>query len=709
MTGTNYKTQWMMAAILSCGLMMTSCVDDKTIPDNPAPTPGQASTKDTGKWWLDESYMDKNVKPGDNFYMYCIGTWWKNTPINPKKGFTTRFDAITPSFKDRVSSLTDANYSRFKNHLKWAEDGSEAAISAKKLYDDALKLSGLDDAKTPEDVLRAFGKMSTMGVSSMLYLEPFCHNDKICLLVKHNTDVFTDDGSDKTKESAKQISFRQMIQEQPELLSHLVPVSGKSGTRTIPNSWSFIQYILEGMGIDPTMVYVFDDYLKFSHPDEKTDATDTNGALETWQKTYEDKSDAVTVLKEMIKSQHYKIDYGFISKKTMEEYNNKDNENDDTSLDNLANLARTRADKDDDLVGELKLSLAQLEKTMNDTYMPYLRSKMVADQLMPKGLKEDYMKYCKELKAVFAQRIKDNAWLSDASKKKALEKLDAMVFNVGYPDKWFNEGLADFSKSQSLLEDIYTIRKARLNLVKTLLGKSRQEAAFTITIMDKKSYLGSENAFYDPNCNSMNIMPYYMLPPFFDPTQSLAINYQCFDTTGHEMTHGFDTKGSQFDKYGDYAPNGLLASDADKAEFERRTQLLVKQYASYDVLPDEMPGKKAQGETTLAENIADLGGAEIAYQTFLNRLKADGYTDAELKLMKQRFFLAYAEEFRSKYGTEHVNYVAFGIERPGGPDMHSMDKERVNGVVANMDGWYDAFDIKEGALYRKPADRIRIW
>ena len=135
----------------------------------------------------------------------------------------------------------------------------------------------------------------------------------------------------------------------------------------------------------------------------------------------------------------------------------------------------------------------------------------------------------------------------------------------------------------------------------------------------------------------------------------------------------------------------------------------MKQYAAYDVLPNEMPGKKAQGETTLAENIADLGGAEIAYQTFLNRLKADGYTDAELKLMKQRFFLAYAEEFRSKYGAEHVNYVAFGIERPGGPDMHSIDKERVNGVVANMDGWYDAFDIKEGALYRKPADRIRIW
>ena len=122
-----------------------------------------------------------------------------------------------------------------------------------------------------------------------------------------------------------------------------------------------------------------------------------------------------------------------------------------------------------------------------------------------------------------------------------------------------------------------------------------------------------------------------------------------------------------------------------------------------------MPGVKADGKTTLGENIADLGGTEIAYQAFLNRLKIDGYTGDNLKLMKQRFFLSLGEEWRSKYGEDHVNYVAFGKGNPHGADVHSLSKERVNGVVANMNSWYEAFDIKDGALYRAPKDRIKIW
>jgi predicted metalloendopeptidase len=162
-------------------------------------------------------------------------------------------------------------------------------------------------------------------------------------------------------------------------------------------------------------------------------------------------------------------------------------------------------------------------------------------------------------------------------------------------------------------------------------------------------------------------------------------------------------------EHGAVTADGIWASPADRAEFDRRTELLVKQFESYDVLPDEMPGVKANGKATIAENIADLGGLEIAYQAFLNRLKADGYTGDELKLMKQRFFLATGELWRMKYDATYVDLYAFGKDNPRGADGHSMNKERVNGVVANMDGWYDAFDIEEGALYRKPADRIHIW
>ena len=688
---------WMPAAILFSSLMMASCVgfadsaigvEDK--PTEPTKKPETASAKDPGKWWIDESYMDKSVKLSDDFFMYCIGTWWKNTTLDKENSILYRFYDVKPSFTDRVNSLTDDNYSKYKSRLKWADPNSEAAASAQKLYDDVLKKSGLEAATTPEDVMRAFGKMSAMGVSSCIRLEPFGYNGKVYLYVNVCNESYSESkkSSSDATQSDKKTSFRELVKKHPELMQHLVPVSGKSGTRSIPEKLSFIKYILEGMGIDPEACYTLEDWVTLTDQKKSSEINNMIAYMEEWQKIFTDKEKAVTLLKEMIEN-IYHLDYCLISQKTMEEVN-----------DNLKNDTQAKG---------AELSLQKVEKTMEENYLTYLRSKLVAEQMVPAGRKEEYMNYCKEMIGVFGQRIKSNEWMSEGSKKNALDKLNAMVFNVAYPDHWIKEGLPDFSKSQSLLEDVYIMRTTRQNLLKAIVGKSRLKESFTALAMDNEAWLGLENAFYDPLFNSMNILPYYVLPPNYDPMQSLVINYQMFDTMGHEMTHGFDTSGSQFDKNGNYIPNGIWASEADKAEFDRRTELLVKCYDSYDVLPDEMPGVKANGKTTITENIADLGGMEIAWQAFLNRLEADGYTGDELKLMKQRFFLSFAEEFRYKYDAAYVNYLAFGKGNPNGADGHSMSKERVNGVVANMNGWYEAFDIKEGALYRKPADRIRIW
>ena len=688
---------WMPAAILFSSLMMASCVGfaDSAIgvednPTEPTKKPETASAKDPGKWWIDESYMDKSVKLSDDFFMYCIGTWWKNTTLDKEHSILYRFYDVKPSFTDRVNSLTDDNYSKYKSRLKWADPNSEAAASAQKLYDDVLKKSGLEAATTPEDVMRAFGKMSAMGVSSCIRLEPFGYNGKVYLYVDVCNESYSESkkSSSDATQSDKKTSFRELFKKHPELMQHLVPVSGKSGTRSIPEKLSFIKYILEGMGIDPEACYTLEDWVTLTDQKKSSVINNKIAYMEEWQKIFTDKEKAVTLLKEMIEN-IYHLDYCLISQKTMEEVN-----------DNLKNDTQAKG---------AELSLQKVEKTMEENYLPYLRSKLVAEQMVPAGLKDEYMNYCKEMIGVFGVRIKTNEWMSEGSKKNALDKLNAMVFNVAYPDHWIKEGLPDFSKSQSLLEDVYIMRTTRQNLLKAIVGKSRLKESFTALAMDNEAWLGLENAFYDPLFNSMNILPYYILPPNYDPTQSLVINYQMFDTMGHEMTHGFDTSGSQFDKNGNYTPNGIWASEADKAEFDRRTELLVKCYDSYDVLPDEMPGVKADGKTTLGENIADLGGTEIAYQAFLNRLEVDGYTGDNLKLMKQRFFLSLGEEWRSKYGEDHVNYVAFGKDNPHGADVHSLSKERVNGVVANMNSWYEAFDIKDGALYRAPKDRIKIW
>ena len=688
---------WMPAAILFSSLMMASCVGfaDSAIgvednPTEPTKKPETASAKDPGKWWIDEKYMDKSVKLSDDFFMYCIGTWWKNTTLDKEHSILYRFYDVKPSFTDRVNSLTDDNYSKYKSRLKWADPNSEAAASAQKLYDDVLKKSGLEAATTPEDVMRAFGKMSAMGVSSCIRLEPFGYNGKVYLYVDVCNESYSESkkSSSDATQSDKKTSFRELFKKHPELMQHLVPVSGKSGTRSIPEKLSFIKYILEGMGIDPEACYTLEDWVTLTDQKKSSEINNKIAYMEEWQKIFTDKEKAVTLLKEMIEN-IYHLDYCLISQKTMEEVNDKL--------------------KNDTQAEGAELSLQKVEKTMEENYLPYLRSKLVAEQMVPAGLKDEYMNYCKEMIGVFGVRIKTNEWMSEGSKKNALDKLNAMVFNVAYPDHWIKEGLPDFSKSQSLLEDVYIMRTTRQNLLKAIVGKSRLKESFTALAMDNEAWLGLENAFYDPLFNSMNILPYYILPPNYDPTQSLVINYQMFDTMGHEMTHGFDTSGSQFDKNGNYTPNGIWASEADKAEFDRRTELLVKCYDSYDVLPDEMPGVKADGKTTLGENIADLGGTEIAYQAFLNRLKIDGYTGDNLKLMKQRFFLSLGEEWRSKYGEDHVNYVAFGKGNPHGADVHSLSKERVNGVVANMNSWYEAFDIKDGALYRAPKDRIKIW
>ena len=711
---TNYKNLWMLAAILACGLVMTSCDDVLDVIDNPTTTETeQASAKDPGKWWIDENNMDKSVKPGDNFFMYCNGTWWKNTSVNPLSNITTRLSLMKPTFSQIANSLTDANYDIYKSHLKWADDGSEAAIAGQNLFDGVLKQSGLMEATTSIDVMRALGKMAAMGACSCLKLEPFCYNNKVCLYVSYNKEDFIEGGDDdddnSATRSAKRPSIRQIINENPDAMAHLVPICGRSGTRDIPNEWSFVRYILEGMGVDPTQVYIYDDYQKVAVAEDSPKAEFSNVLLRQMQTNFGVQTAVGITYLKAVALEYFKKDFGFISKKAMEVYNIEINKNDDDDDDQAQ--ARTRGDDDDDDESDTKksLSLKKLGKTMEEEYLPYLRSKLVADQLAPKDLKDEFLNYCKDMKGVFAQRIKDSDWLSDGSKKNVLEKLDAMVVNVCYPDVWYTEGLPDFTKSQSLLEDIYIMRKAYLNLMKTLLGKSREDAAFTVDIIDNNSSLAVQNAFYNRNLNCITMLPGYMVSPFFDHAQSLAINYECFNTLGHEITHGFDTEGSKFNKYGTVTPEGIWASPADKAEFDRRTDLLVKQFEAYDVLPDEMPGVKANGKKTITENIADLGGTEIAWQNYLNRLEADGYTGEELKLMKRRFFLAYGEEYRSKYNAAYVNYTAFGKGNSDGADSHSMDKERVNGVVANMDGWYEAFDIKEGALYRKPADRIRIW
>lgn len=306
---------------------------------------------------------------------------------------------------------------------------------------------------------------------------------------------------------------------------------------------------------------------------------------------------------------------------------------------------------------------------------------------------------CEQLRKTFKKRIADNRWLSEPSKAQAQKKLDAMTFFVGMPDEFFEEGMYDLSQKQTLLEDVMEMRKAYFGLQRRLLGLLVSKGAFHI-VLSIYCDLSASNAFYLPICNSLFILPVWLMSPIYEDGANSAYNFATVcSVIGHEMTHGFDTAGCLYDEYGDVG--SLWASDTDAQAFAQRADALKNYYSSFEVAP----GVYANGEKTISEDIADLGGVEIAFQAYTDYLASSGFKGDELVKQQRRFFESYGYFWRAKYTDDFVRQQVANKD-----DLHSLARERVNGVVTNIDSWYDLFGVCSGdKLYRTPEQRVHIW
>lgn len=305
---------------------------------------------------------------------------------------------------------------------------------------------------------------------------------------------------------------------------------------------------------------------------------------------------------------------------------------------------------------------------------------------------------CEQLRQTFRARLEQNTWMSEATKAQALKKLAAMKVFAGRPEEFFDEGVPDISACQTLLDDVMTLRRAYHALQHRLVGKSLDEAGFHI-YLSTFATLSDNNACYLPIANSIFILPAWLMAPVYQQGANSAYNFAtpCC-VIAHEMTHGFDTKGSHYNEYGDLG--SIWTSEADAQAFQQKATALKACYAAFEVAP----GMHANSEKTISEDIADLGGFEIAFQAYSKQLAANGFKDEEMRLQQRRFYEAFAYFWRAKYTEQFVkNQIAGG-------DVHSLAKERVNGVVSNTEAWYDLYNVKPGdKLYRAPEDRIHIW
>lgn len=316
------------------------------------------------------------------------------------------------------------------------------------------------------------------------------------------------------------------------------------------------------------------------------------------------------------------------------------------------------------------------------------------DEYFPASSKE-YMKGLVEnLRNALAKHIMHLPWMSDDTKVAAMKKLNAVTVKIGYPDKWEDYSAMEIDPSKSLYENVHS---ANMWAVKKHLDKWGKPVDKTEWGMLPQQI----NAYYNPLANEIVFPAGILQAPFFDPEASDAENYGGIGVViGHELTHGFDDQGCNFDEVGNMR-NWWTEEDA-KA-FATLTQGLVEQFNQVEVLP----GLKANGQYTLGENIADQGGLRVARTAFLDSQKKKG-VNVETETIDgvtpaQAFYMNYANIWAQNIRDEEKRLLTVG-------DVHSLGDNRVNVSLRNIEPFFEAFDIKEGdPLFRPVSERVVIW
>lgn len=315
---------------------------------------------------------------------------------------------------------------------------------------------------------------------------------------------------------------------------------------------------------------------------------------------------------------------------------------------------------------------------------------LYVEKHFPQSSKEKMLTLVGNLKTALGEHINGLTWMSDTTKQRALEKLDAFTVKIGYPDKWRDYTTLKIDRRRSYWDNIKDAIRHEVDYNLSDWGKPVDKTRWYMTPQ-------TVNAYYSPLSNEICFPAGILQAPYFNPDADPAENYGAIGVViGHEMTHGFDDQGSQFDKEGNFA-NWWTA--ADKEKFDSLTAGLADQFDSIVVLGDT----HANGRFTLGENIADQGGLRVAYTAYHNSLGdseggvIDGFTP------DQRFFLSYANVWAGNIRDEEI------LLRTK-TDPHSLGRWRVNGSLKNIEPFFRAFDIKEGdAMYLAPEKRVIIW
>ena len=309
----------------------------------------------------------------------------------------------------------------------------------------------------------------------------------------------------------------------------------------------------------------------------------------------------------------------------------------------------------------------------------------------PPAAKERMTQLVKNLQVALGERIDAQEWMSEETKKAAHEKLNTFTVKIGYPDKWDDYSGLVIDPALSYAENCRRMSEFGWNKhVNEKWGKPVDREEWHMTPQ-------TVNAYYNPTTNEICFPAGILQYPFFDMDEDDAFNYGAIGVViGHEMTHGFDDQGRQFDKDGNFAN---WWTDEDAAKFNERTQVIVDFFDKIEVLP----GLNANGKLTLGENIADHGGLMISMQAFKNATKENPLPVINGFTPEQRFYLSYSGVWAGHVRDEEIRNLTKS-------DVHSLARWRVNGTLPHIDDWYTAFGItEESPMFVPQEERLKIW
>jgi len=318
--------------------------------------------------------------------------------------------------------------------------------------------------------------------------------------------------------------------------------------------------------------------------------------------------------------------------------------------------------------------------------------KMYVERYFPESSKQRMLELVNNLKRALSEHIASLDWMGEETKAQAQEKLSSFIVKIGYPDEWKDYSTLVVDPKLSYYENLKAATAWHVADNRNKLGKETD-------VMEWGMPPQMVNAYYNPTTNEICFPAAILQKPFFDPEADDAVNYGGIGVViGHEMSHGFDDQGRQFDKDGNMVN---WWTPEDEAKFNEKAQVLVEQFNVVDILP----GVKANGKVTLGENIGDHGGLSIAYTAMENALKDDPSKDVVIDgfTPAQRFFLSYGAIWAQNITDQEK-------ARLTNLDVHSLAENRVNVSLRNFQQFFDAFDIQEGdPMFRPEEERVHIW